>query len=328
MLFLNRREVATLLDPFQLIEALAPAMVDLSAGSVSMPPRIAATAGEHGDLLGVMPVYVGSSRTLAAKLVSIYPGNAAAGLDTHQALVAVFDSATGTPVALMDGTHITAVRTAAGSALATRLLARPDASVLVVVGTGVQAGTHAHSIPRVRPISEVRIVGRDEAKARWLAEVLSAELDVSVDYGTSFREAVAGADVICAATHSVEPVVFGRWLEPGVHVNSVGLNHEGRELDDDTVLRSLVVVESRVAALASGPGGAADLKHPIRDGVITEEHIHAELGELISGARDGRTSRDQITLYKSVGVGVQDAVAAQLVLTEALRQGVGTEIAL
>ena len=328
MLVISRRQVEALLDLDQLIEALAPAMVDLSAGRVSMPPRIAALAPEYEGLLGAMPVYVSSSRVLVAKLVSVYPNNTALGWPAHQALVAVFDSATGIPQAVMDGTGITAARTAAGSALATRLLARPDAGVLVIVGTGAQARAHARAIPRVRSVREMRIVGRNESGAAQLARETAMELGIPVHPSTSFRDAAAGAGVICAATHSADPVVLGQWLEPGVHVNSVGLNPQGRELDDATILKSLVVVESRQATLAPGPGGATDLIRPIRDGLITQDHIHAEVGELLSGARPGRTSADQITLYKSVGVAVQDAVAAQLVLAAAQEQGVGLEVKL
>jgi alanine dehydrogenase len=328
MLILSQHEVRALLNLDQLIEALAPAMVELSSGAVSMPPRVAAMVLEHEGLLGVMPVYVGSSSTLAAKLVSVYPNNSGLGVPTHQALVAVFNPATGTPLAIMDGTYLTAARTAAGSALATRLLARPDADVLVIVGTGTQARAHAQVIPRVRTVREVRIVGRNEQRADELAAELAKEFAIFVRSCASFSDAATGAGIVCAATNSCEPVVLGQCLEPGVHVNSVGLNPQGREVNDAAILKSLVVVESRQAALAPGPGGATDLTRPVREGLITEGHIHAEVGEIISGMRPGRTSSQQITLYKSVGVAVQDAVAAQLVLIAAWEQGVGLEVEL
>ena len=326
MLVLNQQEVGSLLDIDQLVEALAPAMADLSAGSVSQPLRTGAQVPEYEGMLAVMPVYLPSSKALATKLVSIFPQNARLDLPTHLAIVAVFDAATGSPVAIMDGTQITALRTAAGSALATKLLARPDSAVLAVLGTGVQARAHAQAIPRVRPVREVRIAGRDEKKATALAQELSAELGILVQSTRSYRDAVIGADIVCVATHSPEPVLRGKWLEPGTHVNSVGLNFEGRELDDDAVVKALVVVESRQAVLAPSPSGANDLIWPIRDGLITEEHIIAEVGELVSGTHKGRTSPQEITLYKSVGVAVQDAVAAQLVITAARRRGVGIEV--
>ena len=326
MLVIKSSDVDRLLDRDRLVEALEPAMVAVSEGNVSMPPRVGAMVDEHNGILGVMPVYNGASKTLATKLVSIYPENESAGLPSHLALILVFDPKTGAPLALMDGTHITAIRTAACSALSARLLARSDAEVMVIVGAGVQAKTHGQAIARVRSLKEIRVVGRNERKARALANELAGELGITVTPVASFQDAAAGASIVCATTHSPEPVVFGHALEPGTHVISVGLNTAGRELDDDTVVKSLVVVESRESALAPAPAGSNDLLWPIRDGLITEEHIHAELGELLAGTREGRNSDEQITLYKSVGVAVQDAVAAQLVLRAARKQGVGTEI--
>ena len=326
MLILNRNEVERLLDLDALIDALGPAMAELSGGGVSQPQRIAAQVRElEGNLL-VMPAYLPSSKALAVKLVSVFPHNNRLGVPSHQAIIAVFDPETGAPAAIIDGEHITAMRTAAGSALATRLLARPDASVLAILGTGVQAKAHAVAIPRVRPISEIRIAGRDADKAMTLAHELTAELGIPADGTDSFQKAVSGADVVCVCTHAESPVLLGRWLAPGVHVNSVGLNFQGREMDDETVRLSKVFVESREAALAPSPSGANDLTWPIRDGVIDEAHVLAEIGELVSGRHPGRTSDGQITLYKSVGVAAQDAVAAQMIFAAAVQKGVGLEI--
>ena len=326
MLVLDRTVVEAVLDLDQLVDALAPAMADLSSGAVSMPPRVAAF-GQPSGLLGVMPVYLPSASTLAAKLVSVFPENVSLDLPTHHAIVAVFDSTTGVPVALMDGTSITAIRTAAGSALATRLLARTDAEVLAVLGTGVQARSHARAIPRVRPVKEGRIASRSADRARALARELSDELGLPFRATQSYEEALKGADIVCATSHSIDPVVRWEWLEPGAHVNSVGLNPEGREVDDDTVGNATVFVESRQAALAPYPSGANDLRKPIQDGLIAEEQI-VEVGELVMGTRPGRTSSEQVTLYRSVGVAVQDAVAARLVLDAALDRGLGVEVAL
>ncbi|PYV33619.1 MAG: ornithine cyclodeaminase [Acidobacteria bacterium] len=328
MLFLAQADVQRLLDTDRLIEALVPAMAELSAGRVSMPARIGAEVPGAKGVLGVMPVYLPSAASLVTKLVSVFPKNAGGPHPTHQALIAVFDAETGAPLAVMDGTLITAARTAAGSALATRWLARPDAGVLAIVGTGVQARAHARAIPRVRPIRRVRVAGRDEREVARLAEELREELRLPIEAAKTIRAAIAGADIICATTHSPEPVIRGEWLEPGVHVNSVGFNPEGREVDAETVQKAVVVVESRQAALAPYPSGANDLIWPIRDGLITAAHIHAEIGEIVSGTRPGRSSREEITLYKSVGVAVQDAVAAGLVLEAARKQKTGQEIEL
>jgi len=325
MLLLNRREVESLLDPDRLIEALGPAMAELSAGRVSMPARIVTLVRERQGLLAAMPVYLSQARMLSAKLVSVFPENEAHGVPSHQAVILVFDAETGSPRALMDGTFITAARIAAGSALSTRLLARPDASVLLIIGAGVQARAHAAAIPRVRPIREIRVAGRNPQKAARLASEITTEQGIEAFACDVVAQSFAGAHIICAATHAAEPVVKGAWLRPGTHVTSVGLHPDGCEVDAEAVLKSIVVVETRDAALASGPGSSNDLKWPIRDGLMGEDHICAEIGELISGAKPGRTSADQITLYKSVGVAVQDAVAAHLVLEAAKRQGVGRQ---
>ncbi|HEY6597448.1 MAG TPA: ornithine cyclodeaminase family protein [Asanoa sp.] len=326
MLVLSRSQVEALLDTDALIDALAAAMADLSLGRASVPHRVAALVPEQEGLLGAMPGYLPSAGMLMSKLVSVFPRNAGTDLPTHQAVIVAFDPDTGRPAAVLDGTAITAARTAACSALSVRLLARDDAAVLAILGTGVQARSHADAVRRVRPIRQIRVAGRDPAKAAALADELSAHGDTDVRAVASFREALAGADIACAATHAVEPVVRRAWLAPGAHVTSVGFNPAGRELDDATVAAALVCVESRGAALAPFPSGSNDLLMPIRDGVITADHIHAELGELVAGVRPGRTSADQITVYKSVGVAVQDAAATALVLTEAHRQGTGTPI--
>jgi ornithine cyclodeaminase/alanine dehydrogenase-like protein (mu-crystallin family) len=315
MKVLSQDEVRELLDLDALVDALAAAHKDLSAGLASMPPRIAALISEQEGLLGVMPSYLPSAG-LACKLVTLFPRNR--DRETHQAVICVFDPENGTALALMDGTYITATRTAAGSALATRLLAREDASVLALIGTGVQARSHARALPRVRGFTEIRVAGRDRAKADALAD----EIGPLARAVGSYEEAIRGADVVATATHSTEPVVRRDWLAPGTHVNSVGLNPAGRELDADTVADSLLVVESRESALAPPPAGAPELAG------VDAAHVHAELGELVAGTKPGRTSPDQITLYKSVGVAVQDAAAAALVLAAAQERSAGREIEL
>ncbi|MDQ0604663.1 alanine dehydrogenase [Streptomyces canus] len=327
MLVLGRSQVEALIDMGALIDALAPAMADLSAGRASAPDRIAALVPEQEGFLAAMPGYVPSAGVLMTKLVSLFPRNAATPLPTHQAVIVVFDPSTGEPTALLDGTAITAARTGACSALSARLLAREDATVLAVLGTGVQARSHAHAMCLVRHIREVRIAGRNPAKATALAAELSSELDASVR-AMAPAEALNGAHIVAATTHALEPVIRRPWLTGGVHITSVGYNPAGREIDDATIADALVCVESRQAALAPFPAGSNDLLAPIRDGVIKAEHIHAELGELVSGVKPGRTSSDQITLYKSVGVAVQDAVAAALVVTAAHKQSAGVDITL
>ncbi len=327
MLVLSRADVESLLDPRALIDAVATAMADLSAGRASMPNRVAALVPERDGLLGAMPGYVPSLGALTAKLVTLFPANAGGPLPTHQAVLGAFDPDTGEPLAIMDATAITALRTGAGSALSTRLLAREDARVLALVGTGVQARAHARTVPLVRDFGELRVAGRSAEKAVRLAAELRAE-GLPARAAGSYAEAIRGADVVCATTHALEPVVRRDWLSRGTHVTSVGYNPDGRELDDGTIVDALVVVESRETALAPVPAGANDLTQPIRDGLIGPDHIHAEIGELVDGTRTGRTSGEQITLYKSVGVAVQDSAAAALVIALARERGAGRQVAI
>jgi ornithine cyclodeaminase len=308
VIVLRREEVASLLDPDALIEMVASALLDLSAGTASVPPRIASVT--PAGLLGAMVGYVPSLDTLAAKLVSVFPGNVDA--PTHQALIAAFDPRTGAPLALMDGEEITAQRTAAASALATRLLAREDARVLAIVGTGVQARSHARYVPRVRQFREVVVAGRSPAKAAALAAEIGAR-------SAAIEEAVRAADVICVATHAQKPVVEISWLRPGSHVNSVGFHPQGRELGSLSGVR--VAVESRASAFAPPPAGANELREVQADDAV-------ELGELLSRARRGRTAPGQITVYKSVGVAAEDAAGAALVLRRARERGAGTFVVL
>jgi alanine dehydrogenase len=295
MLVLSRNEVEELLDLDALLDALAAAHAELSAGEASLVPRMGAFAGKAG-ILGAMPAYAPSSG-LGCKLVTLFPENR--DRPTHQAMIALFEPGTGTPAALMDGTYITAMRTAAAAALATRLLARPDARVLAILGTGVQSRSAQEMFPRAREFAEVRVAGRGE-----------------------FEEAVRGADVVHATTAAAEPVVRFDWLSPGAHVSSVGYGAGGSELDPAIVERAdVVVVEQRDSAFAPLPAGAPELEPRGPDGVV-------ELGEIIAGTAVGRSSGEQITLYKSVGVAVQDLAAAALVLAAARERGVGQEIEL
>ena len=310
MLVLSRADVRRLLDLDQLLDALERGFVELSAGRASVPPRIAAET-ERG-LLAAMPGY--ADGILETKLVSVFAGNHEIGLPTHQATIALFDDATGKPLALMDGTEITAVRTGAASAVATRVLARPDARVLAVLGAGVQARSHIEAARRVREFAEVRVASRSPEHARALAEEIGG---TALD---SFEEAVAGADVVCACTDSGQPIFAAESLEPGMHLTSVGASRDGPELDSAVMGSGLLAVESRVA-FEPYPAGAHELQ-----GLDPNDAV--ELGEIIAGIRVGRASPEQITIYKSTGHAVEDAAAAGLVYRRALEDGIGTEVKL
>jgi alanine dehydrogenase len=326
MLVLSRHDVESLLDLDRLVDAVAAAMADLSAGRASMPPRMVAVVDGRPGLLAAMPAFLPSSGALTTKLLTVFDENR--DRPTHQAIICCFDPDDGTPLAVMDGTYVTAARTAAGSALATRLLARRGSRVVAVIGTGVQAHAHARAVARLPGIEQVRLAGRDPADAGALVQRLGEE-GVAAEAAPSIEDAVRSADVVCATTHADRPVVLREWLAPGTHVNSVGYNLAGEgEIDPAIVRDALVVVESRAAALAPPPAGSIEIRHAIDQGVITPDHIGVEVGELVSGAHAGRTDDDRLTLYKSVGVAVQDAAAAAMVLRAALDGGVGTEVQL
>jgi ornithine cyclodeaminase len=323
MLVLAADDVRELLDLDRLVDALEAAMIDLSADNVSMPSRVAAQVADRHAILAAMPAFLPSAGALTTKLVSLFPENR--NEPTHQALICCFDPTTGTPLAVLDGTYITAMRTAAGSALATRNLARADAEVLTIVGTGVQASSHAHALFRLGSIRTIRIAGRTAAKVDALVSALRAD-GLPVDAAHSVEGAVRDADIVCAATHPDQPVLLREWLRPGTHVNSVGYNTSGTgEIDSALVRDALVVVESRAAVLAAPPAGAVEIQAAVGAGLITADEL-VEIGEICSGRAAGRTSDDQLTLYKSVGVAVQDAAAASLVLAAARDHGRGTSV--
>jgi ornithine cyclodeaminase/alanine dehydrogenase-like protein (mu-crystallin family) len=327
VLVLARADVDRLLDLDHLRRAIGDALAEVSAGRVSMPNRVAASIAERDAMLAAMPAYLPSAGALTTKLVSLFPRNR--DRPTHQAVLVCFDAEHGTPAAVMDATSITAARTAAASALATELLARAGARTLAVLGTGVQAKAHARAVARVRAFDRIVIAGRDIGRAAALAEAVRDGSGLPIEVATSFEEAVRLADVVCATTHAPEPVVRWRWLGPGTHVTSVGFNTAGTgEVDAETVVRAAVFVESRDAALAPPPSGAIELTGRLADGSIDASHVRAELGEVVAGTAPGRTSDEEVTLYKSVGIAAEDAAAAALILQEARRAGAGTVIEL
>lgn len=288
--YLDEAAVRKVLRMEDLIPAIERALVALSAGRAVQPVRSVVPVAEHGGFLGVMPAYAGA---LGAKLVTFFPGNT--GVHTHHAIIALFRPETGEPLAMMDGRLITEMRTAAASAVATKWLARKDTRVLAILGSGVQAGSHLEALRLVRPFQEVRVWSpRNAARFAQAHRVTATE---------TAEEAVQGADVVVVATSATTPVLQGHWLAPGAHVNAIGATRpDWRELDDDAVRRGRDFVDSREAALRE----SGDM--------IAAGYIVAEIGEVIAGTKPGRTSPDEITLFKSVGVAVEDLAAAELVL--------------
>jgi ornithine cyclodeaminase len=325
VLILSKAEVEELLDLDALVDAVAAALADVSSGRASMPPRVAALVDERQAGLFAMPAYLPSAGALTTKLVSLFPQNR--DRETHQAVIVAFDPENGTPLALMDGTHITASRTAAGSALSARLLARGDARTVAIIGTGVQARSHARALARDPRVERMIVAGRDREAAERLASELRPRLARTIEVADSIESAVRSADIVATATHTDTPVVRRDWLRPGTHVSSVGYNTAGEgEIDGETIRDAVVFVESRVSALAPAPAGAVELTHAIANGLIAPEHVRGELGELVAGTVTGRSNDDEITLYKSVGIAVEDSAAAALVLKAATERGVGTTV--
>jgi len=273
-----------------------------------------------------MPGHLGETGALGAKVVSVFGGNPARGLPVIHALVLLLDPGTGVPRAVMDGTRLTALRTGAAGGLATDLLARPDASVLAVFGAGVQARTQVEAVRTVRRVREIRLLDSVPAAAERFAEELAGEAGAPpVRVLSDPRAAVEGADVIVTATTSSHPLFPGDAVAPGTHVSGIGsYTPLMREVDSQLVRRATVVVDTREAALAE----AGDLLIPLGEGVIEEDHIVAELGEVVRGLHPGRTRPDEITFFKSVGNAAQDLAVAHLALEEAERRGEGVRVEL
>ena len=313
LLYLSREDVERLLDVDAMLDALGKVLVAFSAGITTVPPRVGIRVPDLG-LMGSMPGYV-PGVALEVKLVSVFPGNHHHGLPSHQGLIALFDESNGAPLAIMDATYITAIRTGGTAAVAAGALARKDAKVLAILGAGVQGASHLETLPRVRHFDEIRIASRDGGKAASLASRHPLARAVG-----SFEAAVRGADVVACCTDSREPVIHRDWLNPGVHVSSVGGTF-GPEIDQMTIGAARVFVEWRGAATNPPPAGAHELQ-----GLDAEKLT--EVGEVLAGTRPGRLSEDEITVYKSTGHAVEDAATARLVYDRARAEGAGVTLPL
>jgi alanine dehydrogenase len=313
LLYLSREDVERLLDVDAMIDALGKALVAFSAGITIVPPRVGIRVSGLG-IMGTMPGYV-PGVALEVKLVSVFPGNHEHSLPSHQGLIALFDESNGAPLAVMDGTYITAIRTGGTAAVATRALARKDAKVLAILGAGVQGASHLETLPRVRQFQDIRIASRDAGKAATLASRHPLARVVG-----SFEDAVRGADVIACCTDSREPVILRDWLKPGAHVSSVGGTF-GPEIDPATMAAARVFVEWRGAATNPPPAGAHELQG-LEAGTLTE------VGEVLADTRPGRLSEHEITVYKSTGHAVEDAATARLVFDRARAEGAGVNLPL
>jgi len=323
---LSGQDVRRAVTMAEAIQAVREAYVQLSAGQAVVPLRTPVEVDKRDAVTLFMPAYLATSDALGAKIVSVFPGNPARGLPLIHAVVIAVDAETGQPVALMDGTYLTALRTGAASGVATDLLARPDARVATIFGAGAQARTQLEAVCTVRTIEKVWVYDPvPGAAAAYAQEMRARGQPIPADVAAAESPAMAArrADVICTATTSSTPVFDDADLKAGVHVNGIGAyTPQMQEIPAATVGRAKIVVDARSASLAE----AGDLIIPLKRGLIRETDIHGEIGEVAAGRIPGRESDQEITFFKSVGVAVQDVAVAALILQRAVEQGLGIEV--
>jgi alanine dehydrogenase len=327
MRLLSKEDVRGAITMAQAIEVVKEAFAQLSAGKAVVPLRTPIEVVRHQGTVLFMPAYLERTGGLAVKIVSVFPGNLALGLPTIHALVVVADSRTGQPLAAMEGGYLTGLRTGAASGAATDLLARRQASTAAIFGAGTQARTQLLAICQVRDITRAWVYDVSHDRAEAFVQEMRGQGRIPQDLriATSPAEAVQDAAVICTATTSSTPVFDGQDLQPGTHINAIGaFTPQMQEVDETTIRRAKIVVDSREACLAE----AGDLIIPLEKGVISEADIHAELGAIVLGQKAGRECVEEITIFKSVGNAVQDVAVASFVLQEAEKRGLGVEVSL
>jgi ornithine cyclodeaminase/alanine dehydrogenase-like protein (mu-crystallin family) len=321
VLILSRSDVAHLLPMRECIDVMADALSGLTRGDATLPLRQVMRLPDGKSAFAVMPAYLGHPKAVGAKVITVFPDNHGTSFDSHQGAVLLFEAEHGSLAAVMDASSITAIRTAAVSGLATRLLAREDATELAILGTGVQARTHLEAVRAVRGVNRVRVWSRSREAARAFAEGESRRHGVQIESAATARAAVEGADIVCTVTASREPVLAGEWLQGGAHVNAVGASLPfARELDTAAVARSRLYVDRRESALNE----AGDFLIPRQEGAIGDDHIVGEIGELLLGRVPGRRNGEEVTVFKSLGLAVEDVAAAAYVYERAMKEERGT----
>ena len=320
---LRSADVHSLLPMGECIDLMHRTMSAVSEGRVVLPLRsVLVMPGELG-MMGNMPGYLGEPECFGVKLVSLIPRNKPPQYSSHLGIVLLFEVEHGQPVAMLDAAEITAIRTAAASGLATRLLAKPEASDLAILGAGEQASSHLAAMLCVRKLRRIRVWGRDEDKAAAFALTEGAKHKVTIEVVSTPREAVTGADIICTVTKARDPILLGEWIEPGAHLNVVGSSiSTTAEIDTPAVVKSRFFVDYRSSTITEG----GEYLRALRAGAITPEHILGEIGEVANGSKTGRTSPGDVTLYKSLGIAPQDLASAHYVLQKARERRVGQVI--
>ena len=324
-LILDQAAVAASLPMGECIDVMADALATLARGDAVLPLRQVMRLPDGRSAFAVMPAYLSAPRAIGAKVISVFPDNHGTALDSHQGAVLLFEAEHGSLIAVMEASTITAIRTAAVSGVATRLLARSDASDLALLGTGVQARTHLEAMCAVRPVRRARVWSRNMGTVRAFAERESRRLGLEVEPAASARDAVAGASIVCTVTSSREPVLAGEWLAGGAHVNAVGASLPfARELDTTAVVRGRLYVDRRESALNE----AGDFLIPKREGAVDDDHIVGELGDVLLGRVPGRRNDDEVTIFKSLGLAVEDVAAAAFIYERAKSEGRGARVEL
>jgi ornithine cyclodeaminase/alanine dehydrogenase-like protein (mu-crystallin family) len=320
VIVLSAKEVTDLLPMAKAIQIIRKAMIGVANGEANLPLRSAIEVGGVNKL-GIMPGVLKDGGTYGVKLLSLFPGNPANGLSSHIGAMVVFDPQTGAPSAMMSADALTAIRTAAASGAATDALARKDAKVLAIIGTGEQAESHITAMCAVREIKQVFVAGRSQAKAdRFIERIAAHHPDLAFTSTPNAQTAVKDADIICTTTSAATPILFGEWLKPGAHVNAVGASMPiFQEIDQSVLTVADVFVDYRPSAFAQ----AREIIDALETGVITKADILAEIGEVYAGEHMGRSSPDAITLYRSLGVASQDLAAAEFVMEQAKMHGIG-----
>ena len=320
MLLLSEAEVREVLPMPDLIEGMQTALAAFSTGEAQQPLRTVLEVGSAKAFFGVMPAFMPRSGALGTKLVTVFGSNAAIGLPTHLATIVLLDPTTGALICVMDGRYITEARTAAVSAVSVKLLAREDAGVLAIIGTGVQARSHLEAIAHVRSLREVRVWSPTESHRERFAEHARVLTAAPVRVASDARSAVAGADLIALTTASREPVVESSWIAEGAHICAVGAcRPDQREMSTELVRKATLFVDSRTGALAE----AGDVVLPIKEGAFDATHIAAELGDVVAGRMNGRSRSTEVTVFKSLGMAVEDLAAAHMAYQRAQARGIG-----
>jgi ornithine cyclodeaminase len=320
VLILDGAEVGSLLPMAECMDVMAAALAALARNEADVPLRSLMWLPQRVGLLGMMPAYYGPANVMGIKVVSVMPGNHGTAYDAHQGVVLLFETGHGCPLAMVDASAITAVRTAAVSGVATRLLAREDARELAILGSGTQAGTHLEAMRVARPIERVRVWSRNASHAGQFAERAAAQHGIPVQVVSSAQAAVENAHIICTTTSAREPVLHGEWIAPGAHINAVGSSvRTARELDSAAVARARLFVDRRESTLNE----AGDFLLARADGAVSDDHIVGEIGAILIGRLAGRRSADEITLFESLGLGVEDVAAAHHVYERARQRGRG-----